>query len=253
MIYTLIGYIKKFDADKFISACKCDRDEKNVKKGEISPLPSDNYFAPSIRKEILEHIKSVSNDKFRKERCGAYLLLSAAVKKMLGFMPPVHFSQSGKPYFDEEIKIYFNISHTTDLVAVSISDESAVGVDAEAEISLERAARLEARFFSELSISERPLDVIYAFCEISEDGNILIREIENKNISEIQSGKTKISSVNQSYSFGARWTIYEASLKCNGGGFTSLPCLGMILLETKSDTVRIVTEDKEFFVTTASS
>lgn len=253
MIYTVIADVSNFNADKFLTVCECDLGKKEIKKREISPLPSDDYFAPSIRREIIDHIKSVSNDELRKERCGAYLLLSVIVREIFGAMPAVLFSQNGKPYFEKGVGIYFNLSHAADLIAVSISDEGAVGVDAEAEISPEKAARLEARFFSELSISERPLNVEYAFCEISEDGIVKLQQIMSEELPFGLSEKTKISRVNQSYSFGARWTIYEASLKCNGGGFTSLPCLGMLLLETRADTIRVVTGCGEFFVTTASS
>ena len=252
MIYTVIADISEFDAEKFLATCECEEEYGEIKKGAVAPLPSSNYSAPKLRKEIFEHINSVSNERLKKERCSAYLLLSLVVREFLGFMPQVKFTQSGKPYIDSGSGLYFNLSHTTDLVALSISDEGSVGVDAEGEIAPERASRLEARFFSELSISSRPLDVKYAFCKISEDGrfSLFTEKEESPTVSKL--GGATLSRVNQGASFAARWTLYEASLKCNGGGFTSLPCLGMIILETKVDTVQIKIGCTEFFVTTSS-
>ena len=252
MIYTVIADISEFDAEKFLATCECDEEVRDIKKGAVAPLPSSDYPAPRFRKEILEHINSVSNERLKKERCSAYLLLSLVVREFLGFMPQVKFTQSGKPYIDSGSGLYFNLSHTTDLVALSISDEGSVGVDAEGEIAPERASRLEARFFSELSISSRPLDVKYAFCKISEDGHLVLWSETEEGAAVFELGCATISRVNQRASFAARWTLYEASLKCNGGGFTSLPCLGMIILETKADTVQIKIECSEFFVTTSS-
>ena len=252
MIYTVIADISEFNAEKFLSACECDNAEDDKKTGEISPLFSACYSAPKIRGELIEHIKSVSNERLKKERCGAYLLLSAIVKNMIGYMPDVVFSQNGKPSFGSKSEINFNLSHTTDFVAVSISDVGSVGVDIEAEISSERASRLESRFFSDLTINTRPIDVSYAFCKINEDGDIQLWSSGKDNFNEVILGDVKISRVNQTFSFGARWTLYEASLKCNGGGFTSLPCLGMLLLEAKADTVQILKGHGEFFVTTTS-
>ena len=252
MIYTVIADIKNFNADKFLEKCVSGEDFFKIEKCRINPLPSSVYASPSISAELLDHIRSVSNERLRKERCGAYLLLSAVVKNMLGFVPEVKFSQNGKPFFEREWGIYFNLSHTNDLVAVSLSDEGSVGVDAEAEISPERAARLEARFFSELSINSRPLDVRYAFCKIDESGEIDLAAVEADFSSEICIHKSTVARVNYTCDFGARWTLYEASLKCNGGGFTSLPCLGMLLLETKADVLRLKTDHGEYFITTAS-
>ena len=252
MIYTVIADIKDLDADKLLQFCGREVSSTETERCRVAPLPSSSYNAPPIRAELFEHINSVSNQRLKKERCGAYLLLSLVVKNMLGFMPRVEFSQSGKPYFDREYGIYFNLSHTSDLVALSLSDEGCVGVDAEAEISPERAARLERRFFSELSINSKPVNVRYSFCKMKESGDAELFTVEDEKFSEVTALASTLTRVNYTCDFGARWTLYEASLKCNGGGFTSLPCLGMLLLDTKADVVRVKTEQGEFFVTTAS-
>jgi hypothetical protein len=108
MIYTVIADIKNFNADKFLEKCVSGKDFFKIEKCRITPLPSSVYASPSISAELLDHIRSVSNERLRKERCGAYLLLSAVVKNMLGFVPEVKFSQNGKPFFEREFGIYLN-------------------------------------------------------------------------------------------------------------------------------------------------
>jgi hypothetical protein len=107
MIYTVIADIRSFDADEFLKKCACDEASYEKEKLGIYPLPSSVYTLPAIRAELLNHIKSVSNDRLRKERCAAYLLLSSVVKNMTGSLPEVKFSQNGKPFFDGEYGIYF--------------------------------------------------------------------------------------------------------------------------------------------------
>lgn len=253
MIYTVIADISSFDFEKAIAAFECCEDAAEIKKNIEAPLSSGKYPAPPLRPEILEHIKDASNERFRKERCGAYILLTTVVRNVLGFMPQLLFSQNGKPYFDAKYGVYFSVTHTDNMVAVSVSDKCCVGVDAEIEISDDRAARLESRFFSGLSISVRSLDVIYSFGKIIGLGETIIVDSADKDFLSISVADKQVFKVDQNDSFSARWTLYEASMKSGGGGFTSLPCLEILLLETKADLIKIVTKGSPHFVTTAIS
>ena len=68
MIYTVIADIKNFNADKFLEKCVSGEDFFKIEKCRINPLPSSVYALPSISVELLDHIRSVSNERLRKER-----------------------------------------------------------------------------------------------------------------------------------------------------------------------------------------
>ncbi len=202
-----------------------------------------NFFADPpalpLGEEVKRHIMSAKNEELRRQRCGAYLVLSEITKRLFEKSPKIIWSENGKPKYEGE-KIYFSISHSDGAVAVSISDTANIGVDIETEIPKERAARLEARFFPGLSFSDRPIDVKYIFQRLSKDG-LLTETLED------------FKSVNFSESFSARWTLYEAAMKSGGGGFTSLPCLDMLLLETGADIIKTVINNNIYFVATAKA
>ncbi len=213
---------------------------------------SEDFPALPLRGEVLEHISSAKNEGLKNERIAAYSLLSLVTKKIFGKEPRIIWSENGKPAYENE-RIYFNLSHTAGLVAVCISDERCVGVDVEGEIPPERADRLEARFFSGLTFSDSQLSVKYlyadacdgeiTFFDLSEmDGRLLCPE---KNIT--------LSAVYHSDSFSARWTLYEATMKSGGGGFTSLPCLDMLLLDTLADIKKININSTVYYLATAAS
>jgi len=255
MIYTVFAEISGLDTDSIIKKGGIDRPDA-FSDNIILKSPQGNFSDVEISSEIMEHILKANDPRLKSERCAAYYLLSALCKKIIGFTPKIVWNNIGKPSFVNNC-FHFNLSHTKNMVAVSVSDQGAVGVDVECEISEERAARLERRFFSELSISDRPLDVQYFYCRINSFGGEFIPLSENfSEVGEVfcDNAVLPIRSFKKTFvseSFSAKWTLYEASLKCDGGGFTSLPCLNMLLLETKADLILVETEDEKYYLSTS--
>ncbi len=213
-------------------------------------VPCTNSY---LGDKVVGYIELLKNPRAKKERSCAYILLSHAVKELFGKNPEIIWADNGKPRFADE-NIYFNISHSRDLVAVTISDRGAVGVDAEGEIDPERGRRLEMRFFSGLTFSDSHLDVKYIYSKIDSEGNVCFSEFAEADDGKLISsdGRLTMSSVPHSESFSARWTLYEARLKCDGGGFTSLPCLDMLLLESRADIKKIKVNSQVYYLTTAT-
>lgn len=256
MIYTFIADISRLDTEAALELqTGKSSSQTNLEKSKEVVVPDGSFPAPRLRKEIVSHILSVSNEELKKERLGAYILLSIAVEKMFLGMPEVLRTPNGKPYFDSSFGIWFSISHAKNAVAVSLSCDSPVGVDIEGEIDKERAEKLERRFFSELSFTEGHADVSYIFAEIGKNGDCIfypLTHVDNCYCAQ-KNKEINVKSIIYNECFTAKWTLYEATLKCDGGGFISLPCLGMLLLETKADTVRISLNNETFFISTAKS
>lgn len=257
MIYTFIADISRLDTEAALEfQNQAVIKDKIHSVNETILMPNGSFPAAVLGKEVLSHILSASNAEVRHERLGAYLLLSSVVKIMFGKMPEVLRTDNGKPYFSREHKIFFGMSHSGDVAAISISVEKAVGVDVEGEIDADRAARLEKRFFSELSFSELPADVKYTFVKMEKTGECSFYPLccpagQKKYINK--ECITSLYPTGYHESFSAKWTLYEATLKCDGGGFTSLPCLGMLLLETKADTVKLVLSGKTYYISSSES
>ena len=253
MIYTVFADISSFDTEQILKRGALPRPEYIEKNEKQSLLLSPGIIeTPMLAPEVIDRINKATNPDVKKQRCSSYLLLCALCNKALGYVPKITWTNSGKPKFVNN-SLYFNISHTNGIVAVSISDEGAVGVDVEGLIDEARAARLEKRFFSELSISDRPLSVCYYVCRFLDDGmaELVCIDKDNEENADSEDSSIEFKRIHSSEHFSAKWTLYEASLKCDGGGFISLPCLNMLLLECKADLRKFKIADKEYYLTTA--
>ncbi len=202
--------------------------------------------------EVKDHIFAAKNPNLRKERIGAYLTLYALTERIFSSSPKIIWANNGKPFYEDE-NIYFNISHSKDMIAVSISDTKQIGVDIEGEIDSDKAQRLEDRFFRGLTFSDAPLAADYLYARVSSCGNVEFFEIASSGGFSVENEDVIITSVQTSDSFSARWTLYEATMKSGGGGFTSLPCLDMMLLESRADIKKIKNSSGVYFITTATS
>ena len=140
----------------------------------LEKVKENNPPAPILylSSEIILHIEKAKDAGLKKERTAAYLLLSAVLKEKFGIDPNISWTENGKPKYEGEKNIFFNLSHSKDMVAVTVSEKDPVGVDVEEEIEEGRARRLEARFFGELSFSDRPLSVEYFFCKMGKELHI---------------------------------------------------------------------------------
>ena len=253
MIYTFLADISRLDTEAVLNHQNQVKKSCGVFEKSIKKTPCGKIDAPKMGEEIIAHILSGKDRQVQHERCGAYLILSAIMTEMFGGMLYINREKNGKPYFDRSSGVKFSISHSSNAVAVAISTDDCVGVDIQGEIDQNRAERLERRFFSELAISDRYADVIYMFCVLEKNGDIEFYPLSAENKCSALKNKAEnfvLQNAKLTDSFSAKWTLYEATMKCDGGGFTSLPCLGMLLLETKANIKKVCINGETYYVST---
>ena len=134
--------------------------------------------------------------------------------------------KDGKPRLVSH-SIFFNISHSDGLVAVSISDKCDVGVDLQSEISPEREERLSARFLSGFSPLPCPLEIEYLYLE---SGRLFTLDLP----------------MAEGEKFTERWTTFESVLKLSGDGFGAASDVEKIAQNGKTDT-RVIMIDNTLF------
>lgn len=144
-----------------------------------------------------------------KESLTARALLSDFYKKIFGCThPEIKKSELGKPYFDFPSPRSISISHSDGAIAIALSDEKAeVGIDIQSEIEAEKAYRISHRF---PFVKERFFKEITDVCVFKATLNRDSFSFEKISPSPCQNGD-----------FTLLWTITEAVLKADGGGFSS--------------------------------
>ena len=102
---------------------------------------------PFRREKMLRYIR----DTDRRQSVAAWLLLREACRLELGLdeVPPLAWTEQGKPFFPSLPKVHFNLSHCPE-AAVCVLDSAPVGVDVEAvqpldDALLDRVMNLEER------------------------------------------------------------------------------------------------------------
>lgn len=106
---------------------------------------------PEKRSEIF----NITNERARNESVLAWTLLRFALaKNNITVIPPLSFSERGKPSFVGQ-KIYFSLSHSKNKVCAAISFESEIGTDVQAESIF--SDKMKRRVFcdNELRTAER--------------------------------------------------------------------------------------------------
>lgn len=139
----------------------------------------------------------------------------------------------GKPFL-VGVDTKISISHNEDFVAIAYTKMREIGIDIENEIAEEKAERLSARFpqIASLNIqsSSGKVDGIYAF-EMTESGAL-----------------TPLNLTPADNSFTAKWTAAEATMKCDGRGFSALPELVEILKTKTALSYVLYSEHKKTYV-----
>lgn len=139
----------------------------------------------------------------------------------------------GKPFL-VGVDTKISISHNEDFVAIAYTKMREIGIDIENEIAEEKAERLSARFpqIASLNIqsSSGKVDGIYAF-EMTESGAL-----------------TPLNLTPADDSFTAKWTAAEATMKCDGRGFSALPELVEILKTKTALSYVLYSEHKKTYV-----
>ena len=98
---------------------------------------------PEKRSEIF----NITNKRARNESVLAWTLLRFALaKNNITVIPPLSFSERGKPFFRDE-KIFFNLSHSKEKVCVALSFRSEIGTDVQAESDF--SDKMKKRVFCE--------------------------------------------------------------------------------------------------------
>ena len=87
-----------------------------------------------LHKKQQERIKSIKNERARKQALAAELLVLYIVKKFKPInisVPPLRVAgEFGKPYFEENSDFKFNISHSADWAVIAVCD-CEIGIDIE--------------------------------------------------------------------------------------------------------------------------
>ena len=182
---------------------------------------------PDFPEEIKEYIDRAKNSIAREERYVAYSTLLYSLKCLYGIEnPKIVREKDGKPrlaYHD----VFFNISHSDGLVAVSLCDRCDIGVDLQSEISPDREARLSNRFLSEFSPLPCPLDISYLYLENDSFFMLDLPLSTGEKITE-------------------KWTSFESVLKLSGDGFAAASDAHNLAQNVKTDT-RVIKLDNSLF------
>ena len=211
MIYTIICDTKNRDFTHLI------KEDCRVERQSI----------PGFSEEISEYIDRAKNDTIREERYSAYSTLLYSLKCLYGVEnPKITREKGGKPRIISH-DIFFNISHSDGLIAVSLSDKLDVGVDLQSEISPEREERLSARFLSGFSPLPCPLEIEYLYLK---NGRFFTLDLP----------------MAKGDKFTEKWTTFESVLKLTGDGFGAASDIEKIGQNVKTDT-RVIRLDNTLF------
>ena len=132
-------------------------------------------------------------------------------------------------------QICISISHSNGVIAVSLSDEGEVGVDIQGDISPDRAARLDKRFFSTVQAVGSKLNVEYYLCKITEN------EAKFEKISLTEPKTTD---------FNSKWVFCESVMKLHGRGFGDISRLPD-LVGISSTELRMYSSTTDFTIATS--
>ncbi len=174
---------------------------------------------PCLSQSVQNYIDKANNKEVKSERFCAYVSLFSALKCFFELDDPeIERASTGKPYIKDNNKIFFNISHSEGVCAITISDEGEVGVDIQAKQNEDRESRLEKRFLPDLTISKSNLNIRYFLCEFVSE-NVEFSEI---NIDEYVGED-----------FLAKWVYSESLIKLTGCGFSEISSVGNIGINAK--------------------
>ncbi len=159
----------------------------NVAYRNISDLDIYNdILINSLSSYRLEKLNSLHNEYLKKKSIGAELLLIqmlCAQYREMSLPLKIKASETGKPYFCDNTGVFFNLSHSKDMVACVIADTE-VGIDIQ-------------------HMGEYKEDIIDRF--FTDDEQKYIEIAKNKKLA-----------------FYEVWTKKEALLKCKGTGLGSI-------------------------------
>lgn len=116
-----------------------------IKEVQADDKALETYF-DKLGKARIEHILKNNKAEDRARALGASLLLLFALQNEgvdLEHLPDFSYTEKGKPYFMEFPQIFFNVSHTENMVMCAISDGE-IGVDIEHVREIKKATMQRA-------------------------------------------------------------------------------------------------------------
>ena len=211
--------------------------------------PCDFKIGTGSSPSVLERIEKTKNPKEKLERGAAYALLERMYRDACfgAQMPEIIYTPSGKPHFFENKDCHFSISHSSGAVTVVIAD-CEVGVDIQADLLNEGTkSRVGKRFRDSLLALDKR-------CGDEPEVNFCFYEIRNGEIlpspnADVIENVTKEKADGEFYS---KWTLLEAALKLDGGGFSSIGSLPGIVGGASFLTVKFDVRGREFALSLAT-
>jgi phosphopantetheinyl transferase len=206
---------------------------KEIPKNCENDFLKDGFLEDSFPKTVIQRIKNTKDERTLFERIYAYENLLSALESCGISKDTVkasfRFGKFGKPYLKGDFNLSFSVSHTDGVVAALISDSSSCGIDVE-KITDEKIAsvrRAKERFFNHISLKGNLKEQISCFIS-SENGFM------EYDYSDASGSGASILKEAPEYNDFLLWTLCEAELKCDGGGFSSLPQLSEIMEKTEA-------------------
>ena len=204
-----------------------------------------------------------------KRRSVAYSALGAAYEKLsaaigrAGKLPALFRDLVGKPRFATPGGVFkdFSISYSGELVAIALSDTCGdLGVDIEAERELKNPDKIEKRLCcgieEDLGFIENG-GVCYYLTSLSSEGRMkapvkipdasleyLGREKNYTSAKEKRRGQTETPLLQ-------RWTLTEALLKADGGGFCSIEDIDRIKSRSLCESASLLLNGKRIYISVA--
>lgn len=251
--------IKLFILDTEYGVDKMQRD-KGYEEKLISKLPI------SWKKRI----ESTKSEDVRRNRICAYLLLREMIKENYDFLFPgikdtygddvnsycdstgLTFSKSGRPSF-LNIDVDFSISHTNGavVIAVSFNGKEKVGVDVE-EVSQKNedaAKRFISRYMKNGEIKSG--DLLFTF-DFYDDREVAVYKLKENGCEKVSNLTLTEDTVTKETHL-RQWTSTEALLKCDGGGFSSLPRINDVRRKNAVDNGIVIIHGQKYSISVAHS
>ena len=200
----------------------------------VNDWSSVEHCTYNLSSEVTAKISRTANDALKNERISVYTLLERAISEKNACKTDIIFTETGKPLLKSG-EFDISLSHTANGVAAAICQGSgAVGIDIE-EISEKNEERAE-RFLKRYGLSNLSLKKMDPG-EITVDGECDI-----------------ITDNFDGCSYLGLWTLTEALLKCQGGGFSSLHDIDRLKnsCEAYSAKIRLCERDFIFSVVVSS-
>ena len=188
----------------------------NAKNALLSSLP------PSLYDRASRQIGGEINE----ERVCAYALVERLISDVGAFASAVTVCEGerGKPYI-KALPGGFSISHTSGLAMLAYNSSGEIGCDAEdaCALSCERIKKIEDRFLKKYVGEYEVLDDRIEIRVFTATDEGCLEEVLSKDINDPEAfTKAGEGYISRDLSRVGKWTLAEALLKLDGGGFSSL-------------------------------